>query len=118
MMCQRIGRPPTSTSGLGRYSVSSRRRVPCPPHRMTTFTSTSLSRHRARRAIHSPPPVAGFVATAPPGVHVPTCENHTETQVEASYAASPVKRDSPHFRILTADDEEHRSLFGSRGQTH
>lgn len=35
MMCQRIGIPPISTIGLGRYSVSSRIRVPLPPHRMT-----------------------------------------------------------------------------------
>ena len=41
MMCQRIGRPPISTIGLGRNSVSSRRRVPSPPQRMTTFTGTS-----------------------------------------------------------------------------
>src|ERR1017187_3328851 len=37
MICQTMGRPPMSTIGLGRYSVSSRKRVPCPPHRMTTF---------------------------------------------------------------------------------
>src|SRR5437870_1192112 len=37
MMCQRIGRSPTSTKGLGRYSVSSRSRVPCPPHKITVF---------------------------------------------------------------------------------
>src|SRR5437763_1639387 len=37
MMCQRMGRPPISTMGFGRTSVSSRRRVPWPPQRMTTF---------------------------------------------------------------------------------
>src|SRR5579862_6009781 len=37
MMCQRIGRPPTSTIGFGRYSVSSRSRVPSPPASSTTF---------------------------------------------------------------------------------
>src|SRR6185437_8484295 len=37
MMCQRIGRPPISTIGLGRNSVSSRSRVPFPPQRMTAF---------------------------------------------------------------------------------
>src|SRR5215472_15842941 len=42
MMCQRTGRPPISTIGLGRNSVSSRRRVPRPPHRITTFTAVSL----------------------------------------------------------------------------
>src|SRR5262245_30958852 len=36
-MCQRIGRPPISTIGFGRTSVSSERRVPRPPARTTTF---------------------------------------------------------------------------------
>src|SRR5258708_6580350 len=36
-MCQRIGRPPISTIGLGRTIVSSERRVPTPPARMTAF---------------------------------------------------------------------------------
>src|ERR1022692_1648550 len=37
MMCQSIGRSPIGTMGLGRNSVSSRSRVPWPPHRITTF---------------------------------------------------------------------------------
>ena len=37
MMCQRIGRPPISTIGLGLVSVSSISREPRPPARMTTF---------------------------------------------------------------------------------
>src|SRR4051794_28374164 len=37
MMCHSRGRSPTSTIGLGRYSVSSRMRVPIPPHSTTTF---------------------------------------------------------------------------------
>src|ERR1700690_1165804 len=41
IMCQRIGRPPISTMGLGRYSVSSRTRGPSPPHSITTFTRLS-----------------------------------------------------------------------------
>src|SRR5208282_1289157 len=41
IICQRIGRPPISTMGLGRYSVSSRKRVPSPPHSITTFTKFS-----------------------------------------------------------------------------
>src|SRR5208282_6537853 len=41
IICQRIGRPPISTMGLGRYSVSSRKRVPRPPHSITTFTRFS-----------------------------------------------------------------------------
>src|SRR5437868_928996 len=53
MMWSRIGRPPTSTSGLGRNSVSSRRRVPWPPHRITTFTPPS-SRCPCRRCSAAP----------------------------------------------------------------
>src|SRR5262245_26536536 len=37
MMCHKIGRSPTGTMGLGRYSVSSRKRVPKPPQNITTF---------------------------------------------------------------------------------
>src|SRR3984893_16879449 len=40
MMCQRIGWPPISTIGFGLTSVSSERRVPRPPARMTTFSSS------------------------------------------------------------------------------
>src|SRR5689334_19903025 len=36
MMCQRIGLPPTFTSGLGITSVSGASLVPRPPHRITT----------------------------------------------------------------------------------
>src|SRR4051812_25092162 len=46
MMCQRIGMPPTSTIGFGRTLVSSLRRVPNPPARMTAFTAPTLSRGR------------------------------------------------------------------------
>src|SRR5262245_6227901 len=37
MMCHRIGRPPISTIGLGLTPVSSAKRVPAPPARITTF---------------------------------------------------------------------------------
>lgn len=36
-MCQSIGFPPISTIGLGLRSVSSERRLPLPPARITTF---------------------------------------------------------------------------------
>src|SRR5437588_4148960 len=36
MTCQTIGRPPTSISGLGTSEECSCRRVPRPPHRITT----------------------------------------------------------------------------------
>src|SRR5579859_6446153 len=38
MMCQRMGWWPTGTMGLGRNSVSSRKRVPRPPQRTNTGT--------------------------------------------------------------------------------
>src|SRR5438876_2232987 len=57
MMCQRTGRPPTSTSGFGRYSVSSRMRVPWPPQRMTTFTIIP-SLVEAEHRFHVGPPFA------------------------------------------------------------
>ena len=37
MMCQRIGMPPSSTMGLGRYWDSSVMREPRPPASSTTF---------------------------------------------------------------------------------
>src|SRR5262249_51377685 len=42
MICQRIGRSPIGTIGLGRNSVSSRRRVPKPPQKITTFIRESI----------------------------------------------------------------------------
>lgn len=37
MMCQMIGMPPISTIGLGRTAVSSPKRVPNPPAKITAF---------------------------------------------------------------------------------
>src|SRR3954453_7398175 len=42
MMCHRIGIPPISTIGFGRSDVSSPRRVPSPPARITACTRTSF----------------------------------------------------------------------------
>ena len=42
-MCQRIGWFPIGTIGFGRNSVSSRRRVPSPPHSMKTGTLETSS---------------------------------------------------------------------------
>src|SRR5260370_24229172 len=61
MMCQRIGRPPISTMGLGRNSVSSRRRVPNPRQRTTTFITGSLQRFGAGKAWL--PPAAEWIAS-------------------------------------------------------
>src|SRR5688500_723311 len=55
--CQRIGRPPISTSALGIDSVRSRRRVPRPPQRMATGgpatagTLAALARRPAARFV-------------------------------------------------------------------
>lgn len=50
MMCHRMGRAPISTSGLGLTTVSSARRVPRPPARITTRMRTP----RPRRLPHAP----------------------------------------------------------------
>src|SRR5689334_10176007 len=62
MMCHRIGRPPISTIGFGRNSVSSRNRVPSPPHRMTTFIE-SLPTFWQHQSIQT-----GWLTTAPPSI--------------------------------------------------
>ena len=52
MMCQMIGLPPISIIGLGRVSVSSVRRVPRPPARMTVFIVTAKSLRNALGTFH------------------------------------------------------------------
>src|SRR6266849_8797537 len=49
MICQISGFPPISTIGLGLISVSSARRVPMPPAKMTTFM------WRSRWQVHEVP---------------------------------------------------------------
>src|SRR5215213_1661881 len=58
MMCQMIGRPPISTSGFGRTTVSSDSRDPLPPARITAFNA----------------PGAYALGDAPSGVIVVGCE--------------------------------------------
>src|SRR4051794_7506515 len=55
MMCQRIGRPPISTSGFGIMAVSSLIRVPNPPARITTFMKSLPHRRTSRPPIHTLP---------------------------------------------------------------
>src|SRR2546425_9334126 len=43
MMCQSIGSPPISIIGFGAASVSSARRVPKPPARITVFIASKLA---------------------------------------------------------------------------
>src|SRR4051795_10012037 len=64
MMCQRIGRPPTSTIGFGRNSVSSRRRVPRPPHKITTFTEKELLHEATNLSLFHMPRAAAKFARA------------------------------------------------------
>src|SRR5712691_9032412 len=56
MICHSIGLPPTSTIGLGRKTVSSDKRDPKPPARITTFIVLSPIRpwllHRCRPLLH------------------------------------------------------------------
>src|SRR5262249_48027306 len=53
MMCQRIGRLPISTIGLGLISVSSASRVPKPPASITTFNSPSPCLWPPRRPVNN-----------------------------------------------------------------
>src|SRR5262249_19927837 len=53
MMCQRIGRLPISTIGLGLISVSSASRVPRPPASITTFNSPSPPLWSLRRPVNN-----------------------------------------------------------------
>src|SRR3954469_8919206 len=48
-MCQRIGRPPTSTIGFGFDSDSSARRVPSPPASRTVFTVPPRAHQKVSR---------------------------------------------------------------------
>jgi hypothetical protein len=47
MICHRIGRPPISTIGFGRMTVSSLRRVPAPPASNTAFIEVAYIRNHA-----------------------------------------------------------------------
>src|SRR5439155_19895144 len=61
MTCQRIGLPPTSTIGFGLYSVSSRKRVPLPPQRITTGHCSSATRRGYSTGLPSSAPLASGV---------------------------------------------------------
>src|ERR1051325_8345300 len=59
MMWVMMGTPPTSTIGLGRVSVLSRRRVPMPPHRIMAFTRGEHITRRGRLSWLKGPTSAG-----------------------------------------------------------
>ena len=62
--CQRIGRPPISTSGFGIVWVSSRSRVPRPPQRMTT--GSSIGRNATERGASTGVQVAWLRSSSRP----------------------------------------------------
>src|ERR1017187_5069259 len=82
-MCQRIGLPPISTIGLGRMAVSSLRRVPKPPARITAFIcspSRCAYRDQVRYTTHSA--FAELVQT----IHLgSTAGLHASKRVEKSF---------------------------------
>src|SRR3990172_5026028 len=84
MMCQRIGLPPTSTIGFGRYSVSSRNRVPSPPARSTTFMEINPRTLRLCRA-------------ASPGV-LPAGPEHYPAGVSPRHPVAPLACGRHHPR--------------------
>src|SRR5947209_9268319 len=53
MMCQSTGLPPISTIGFGRTEVSSVKREPTPPARITAFTAGRFP----QRPVHMPVPL-------------------------------------------------------------
>lgn len=66
MMCHRMGRPPISIIGLGRMVVSSDRRVPRPPARITAFIvcpAYNRPQPRACEAAERPLPLRPFSHT-------------------------------------------------------
>src|SRR3954470_15539097 len=109
MMCSRIGRSPTGTSGLGMIVVYGRSRVPSPPARMTALTSTLRD-----------VPVAGFEGIRQlPGVERgddlgdPVGDRHL--RLEAQDVVDLVERDLVVARILLALDEAHLAAVGQLG---
>src|SRR5437762_1913360 len=96
MMCHKIGRLPINNIGLGRNSVSSRRREPFPPQRMTTF----IAYHR-----FVPEPTAGvgepFPAILPCSLRE-SCHSHSRKSSQP-LPCMPVLRPYPSRRTLRHD---------------
>src|SRR6266849_2036188 len=79
MMCHSTGFVPILTIGLGLNSVSSRRRVPKPPHRITTFIllaspgpGKTLLRNLSRNQRLRQTARNAAAASESPGEHVPS----------------------------------------------
>src|SRR5579859_1742218 len=79
MMCQSSGRPPICTIGFGRYSVSSRNRVPIPPAKITTFISCTLKPSNPRDEL----------AAAPSRINTMTKRHVGAAELQGSQARRP-----------------------------
>src|SRR3954465_8523971 len=65
MMCSSTGRPPIGPSGFGMTVVYGRRRVPCPPARITALMPTPFLR---RAPLHGPACACVSPLLAPPSL--------------------------------------------------
>ncbi len=91
MMCQRIGRVPISTMGLGRVFDSSAMRVPLPPAKMTHFTSappartdTAQSAPRNTSSCFLPPHAPDTSPQSRPTIHPQSIEDANPRNLSAS----------------------------------
>src|SRR5829696_6008404 len=89
--CQRIGRPPISTSGFGRAGVCSRSRVPRPPQRMTTGSSIGPNATGVSRT-------PGFGRAAELEEGVPGPQHHPERAVDV--VAPPGEGGAPAMQAI------------------
>src|SRR3954452_19388707 len=110
MMCSRMGRSPTGTSGLGMIVVYGRRRVPSPPARMTALIGT----------LRGGVAVAGVEGIGKlPGVQRgddladPVGDRHL--RLEAQDVPDLVECDLVVAWILVAADEAHLAAVGHLG---
>src|SRR3954454_15391228 len=104
MMCSRIGRSPTGTSGLGVIVVYGRSRVPSPPARMTALIGV------LRRVAIAGVEGIGQPSVVEGGDHLGDPVGDRHLGLEAEHLADLVERDlvvtrvlvSAHVRDLTA----------------
>src|SRR5215470_9586416 len=112
MMCSRIGRSPTGTSGFGRIVVYGRSRKPRPPARTTALRGSLIGRKARRCRVRS-----GTMANEELVVTRPTARDDRLVGVrrmvimpahneEASVAAvvAEVRAADPAFQIVVVDD--------------
>src|SRR4051794_15667685 len=104
MMCSRIGRSPTGTSGLGMIVVYGRSRVPSPPARMTALIGV------LRRVAIAGVEGIGQPSVVEGGDHLGDPVGDRHLRLETEHLADLVERDlvvtrvlvSAHVRDLTA----------------